>query len=123
MAGNAVLLKHAAQTLLAASASKRPSRVRAAEGLFQNLVLSHEQTERLIAPAESTMSTSPARSPAAVRFERAAAGTFARSAWGSGGKDPAYVREVAMLDGRVVTNSSSGAFFNSGQSCCGIEAF
>ena len=37
-----------------------------------------------------------------------------------GGKDPAYVRADARLDG-CVNDLVDGAFFNSGQSCCGIE--
>ena len=37
-----------------------------------------------------------------------------------GGKDPAYVREDAELL-NAVENLVDGAFFNSGQSCCGIE--
>jgi acyl-CoA reductase-like NAD-dependent aldehyde dehydrogenase len=37
-----------------------------------------------------------------------------------GGKDPAYVRADADL-GHAVPNLVDGAFFNAGQSCCGIE--
>ena len=37
-----------------------------------------------------------------------------------GGKDPAYVRADANLD-HAIENLADGAFFNSGQSCCGIE--
>jgi acyl-CoA reductase-like NAD-dependent aldehyde dehydrogenase len=37
-----------------------------------------------------------------------------------GGKDPAYVRADAKLD-HAAPNLVEGAFFNSGQSCCGIE--
>lgn len=37
-----------------------------------------------------------------------------------GGKDPAYVRHDANLE-FAIENLVDGAFFNSGQSCCGIE--
>jgi acyl-CoA reductase-like NAD-dependent aldehyde dehydrogenase len=37
-----------------------------------------------------------------------------------GGKDPAYVRADAKLE-HAVENLVDGAFYNSGQSCCGIE--
>jgi acyl-CoA reductase-like NAD-dependent aldehyde dehydrogenase len=37
-----------------------------------------------------------------------------------GGKDPAYVRADAALD-HAIENLVDGAFFNSGQCCCGIE--
>ena len=49
MAGNAVILKAAAQTLLTGERFARAfERARLPEGLFQNLVLSHGQTARLI---------------------------------------------------------------------------
>ena len=41
-----------------------------------------------------------------------------------GGKDPAYVREdinTPDLLKNTVENLVDGAFFNSGQSCCGVE--
>ncbi len=53
-------------------------------------------------------------------IERAAAGTFAGVGLELGGKDPAYVRHDADL-APTVENVVDGAFFNSGQSCCGIE--
>jgi acyl-CoA reductase-like NAD-dependent aldehyde dehydrogenase len=37
-----------------------------------------------------------------------------------GGKDPAYVRADANL-AHAIENVVDGAFFNSGQSCCGVE--
>ena len=37
-----------------------------------------------------------------------------------GGKDPAYVRADANL-AHAIENLVDGAFFNSGQSCCGVE--
>ena len=52
--------------------------------------------------------------------ERAAAGRFINIGLELGGKDPAYIREDADLDHAVET-AIDGAFFNSGQSCCGIE--
>ena len=45
---------------------------------------------------------------------------FAGVALELGGKDPAYVVEDANFDD-AVENLVDGAFFNSGQSCCGIE--
>ena len=52
--------------------------------------------------------------------EQAAAGRFLSVGLELGGKDPAYVRADADLDYAVET-AIDGAFFNSGQSCCGIE--
>jgi acyl-CoA reductase-like NAD-dependent aldehyde dehydrogenase len=53
-------------------------------------------------------------------MEQAAAGRFINLGLELGGKDPAYVRPDANL-GHAVENLVDGAFFNSGQSCCGIE--
>jgi acyl-CoA reductase-like NAD-dependent aldehyde dehydrogenase len=121
MAGNAVLLKHAAQTLLvgerfqaAFEASGMP------KGLFHNLVLSHEQTERLIASGEIDHVSFTGSVAGGKAVERAAAGAFASLGLELGGKDPAYVRADAKLD-HAIENLVDGAFFNSGQSCCGVE--
>ena len=53
-------------------------------------------------------------------MERAAAGTFTTLGLELGGKDPAYVAPDANLP-FAVENLVDGAFFNSGQCCCGIE--
>jgi acyl-CoA reductase-like NAD-dependent aldehyde dehydrogenase len=47
-------------------------------------------------------------------------GTFIAINLELGGKDPAYVRADAKLD-FAIENVADGAFFNSGQCCCGIE--
>ena len=52
--------------------------------------------------------------------ERAAAGRFIGVGLELGGKDPAYVRADASVD-EAVEATIDGAFFNSGQSCCGVE--
>jgi acyl-CoA reductase-like NAD-dependent aldehyde dehydrogenase len=52
--------------------------------------------------------------------QRAIGTRFINAGLELGGKDPAYVREDADLD-FTVENLVDGAFFNSGQSCCGIE--
>ncbi len=52
--------------------------------------------------------------------QRALAGRFVGAGLELGGKDPAYVRPDADLDA-AVDGLVDGAFFNAGQSCCGIE--
>ena len=52
--------------------------------------------------------------------EKAAAGRFIGIGLELGGKDPAYVRADADL-AHAVETTMDGAFYNSGQSCCGIE--
>ena len=53
-------------------------------------------------------------------IERAAAGTFTTLGLELGGKDPAYVRPTPIST-FAVENLVDGAFYNSGQCCCGIE--
>src|SRR6185312_9155808 len=90
------------------------------EGLFQNLVLSHADTERVIASGAIDHINFTGSVEGGRRIERAAAGTFASLGLELGGKDPAYVREDADL-GFAAGNLVDGSFYNSGQSCCGVE--
>ncbi len=121
IAGNAVILKAASQTLLA---GERFAAAFAAaglpEGVFQNLVLSHAQTERLLSTRAVDHVTFTGSVAGGRAIERAAAGSFIGVGLELGGKDPAYVRADADLD-HAIENLVDGAFFNSGQSCCGIE--
>ena len=121
MAGNASILKHAAQTVLVGERfAKAFAQAGLPEGLFQNLVLTHEATAKLIA-ARGVDHVCFTGSVAAGRaIERAAAGAFIGVGLELGGKDPAYVRADAAFD-HAVENIVDGAYFNSGQSCCGIE--
>ncbi len=121
LAGNAVLLKHSAQTPLCAERMVEAF-VEAGlpDGVFQYLHLSHAETERLIqAPAVRHVAFTGSV-PGGAMVERAAAGRFIGVGLELGGKDPAYVRADADL-AHAVETAIDGAFFNSGQSCCGIE--
>jgi acyl-CoA reductase-like NAD-dependent aldehyde dehydrogenase len=121
MAGNAVVLKHAAQTLLVAErfqqafdASGLP------EGMFQHLYLSHDQTAAILGSGKADMVNFTGSVAAGREIERSAAGTFMGVGLELGGKDPAYVMPDADIDA-AVESLVDGAFFNSGQCCCGIE--
>ena len=121
MAGNAVILKHASQTLLAGERfAEAAATAGLPEGLFQNLVLNHADTERLIGSGQIDHINFTGSVEGGRRIEKAAAGTFATLGLELGGKDPAYVRADANLS-HAVENLVDGSFFNSGQSCCGIE--
>jgi len=121
LAGNAVLLKHSAQTPLCAERMVEAfAEAGLPDGVFQYLHLSHADTEQLIqAPAIQHVSFTGSV-PGGAMVERAAAGRFISVGLELGGKDPAYVRADADLAHAVAT-TIDGAFFNSGQSCCGIE--
>ena len=121
MAGNVVLLKHSAQTPLVAERFAQAFEAASLpEGVFQYLHLTHSDTERLMqSPAVNAIAFTGSEEGGAV-VERAVAGRFISVGLELGGKDPAYIRADADLDHAVAT-SIDGVFFNSGQSCCGIE--
>ncbi len=121
MAGNAVILKHAAQTLLVGERFADAFRMAGLpEGVFQNLVMDHEQTARVIASGRVQQVNFTGSVAGGRAMEAAAAGQFLGVGLELGGKDPAYVRADANLL-HAVENLVDGSFFNSGQSCCGIE--
>ena len=121
MAGNAVLLKHASQTPLC---GERMAEAFAAAGLpaglFQVLHLSHQTTAGVIGSERVDFVAFTGSVPGGATIEAAAASHFIGVGLELGGKDPAYVRADADL-AHAVENVVDGAFFNSGQSCCGIE--
>lgn len=121
MAGNAVILKHARQTLLAGERFQHAfDAAGLPQGLFRNLVLSHEQTAEIVSGGQVDMVCFTGSVPGGAAMERSAAGQFIPVGLELGGKDPAYVRADADIS-FAVENLVDGAFFNSGQSCCGIE--
>ncbi|MDD7971120.1 aldehyde dehydrogenase family protein [Roseinatronobacter sp. HJB301] len=121
IAGNAVVLKHASQTLLA---GERLAQALHAGGVpqdvFQNLVLDHATTEALIRERAFGFVNFTGSVGGGQAIEHAAAGSFTGLGLELGGKDPGYVREDADLDA-AVDGLMDGAMFNSGQCCCGIE--
>jgi acyl-CoA reductase-like NAD-dependent aldehyde dehydrogenase len=121
MAGNAVILKHAAQTLLVGERfAKAFERAGLPKGVFQNIVLNHAQTEKLLGSGKIDHVNFTGSVAGGRAIEKAAAGTFMTLGLELGGKDPAYVLPDVKLD-HAVANLVDGAFYNSGQCCCGIE--
>jgi acyl-CoA reductase-like NAD-dependent aldehyde dehydrogenase len=121
IAGNAVVLKHATQTL---RVGERMAAAFHAAGVpqevFQNLFLDHDTTSELIARKAFDFVNFTGSVGGGQAMERAAAGTFTGVGTELGGKDPGYVMEDADLDAAVDT-LIDGAMFNAGQCCCGIE--
>jgi acyl-CoA reductase-like NAD-dependent aldehyde dehydrogenase len=121
MAGNAVLLKHSAQTPLCAevfaacfAAAGLPA------GLFQVLHLSHEDTERVIRDPRVDFVAFTGSVAGGHAVQRVAAERFIGVGLELGGCDPVYVRHDANLS-HAIENIVDGAYFNSGQSCCGLQ--
>ena len=120
-AGNAVVLKHSTQTILAGERFAQAfEKAGLPEGLFTNVRLAHDQAENLIAARSFDFINFTGSVGGGKAIERAAAGTFTATGLELGGKDPGYVRADADLDA-AVAGLIDGAMFNSGQCCCGIE--
>jgi acyl-CoA reductase-like NAD-dependent aldehyde dehydrogenase len=121
IAGNAVVLKHSHQTPLCAERfAEAFSSAGLPEGVFQFLHLSHGDTSKLMADgrvANVCFTGSVAGGRAVVE---ATARGFATAGLELGGKDPAYVRADANL-AHAIDTLVDGAYFNAGQSCCGIK--
>ncbi|MSU91676.1 aldehyde dehydrogenase family protein [Rhodobacteraceae bacterium 2CG4] len=121
IAGNAVVLKHATQTL---QVGERLAEAFHAAGVpqdvFQNLFLTHDTTSALIGAKAFDFVNFTGSVGGGQAMERAAAGTFTPVSTELGGKDPGYVRADADLDA-AVDGLMDGAMFNAGQCCCGIE--
>lgn len=121
MAGNTVLLKHATQTLLTGERFAQAfEKAGIPKGVFQNIVLDHTSTEKLLASGSIDHVNFTGSVGGGRAIEKAASGTFMSLGLELGGKDPAYVLPDVNLD-HAVANLVDGAFFNSGQCCCGIE--
>ena len=121
MAGNAVILKHSAQTPICAERFTRAFETAGLpSGVFRHLHLGHDDTRALIAAPEIAFVAFTGSVAGGRMVEEAAVGRFLGVGLELGGKDPAYVRPDADL-AHAAENLVDGAFFNSGQSCCGIE--
>lgn len=121
MAGNVVILKHSAQTpLVAERFDEAFKKACLPEGVFQYMHLTHQDTEKVIQSPFVNSIAFTGSVAGGEMVERAASGRFIPVGLELGGKDPAYVRADADIDYAVET-AIDGAFFNSGQSCCGIE--
>lgn len=121
MAGNAVVLKHSHQTPLCAERfAEAFDAAGLPKGLFQYLHLSHEDAEKLMGNIRVDFVNFTGSVPGGHAVQKAVGGKFIATGMELGGKDPAYLRSDVNID-HAVENVIDGAFFNSGQSCCGIE--
>jgi acyl-CoA reductase-like NAD-dependent aldehyde dehydrogenase len=121
LAGNSVILKMAAQTpLVAERYSEALKAAGLPDGVFQHLHMNHDQVAKVIADARVAFVAFTGSVAGGHAVQRAAAARFIPTGLELGGKDPAYVRGDADLK-FAVENLVDGSYFNSGQSCCGIE--
>ena len=121
LAGNAVLLKHSAQTpLVAERLADAFEAAGAPPGLFAYLHCTHRDIAELIERHGVDFVAFTGSVEGGHAIQRAAAERFIGAGLELGGKDPAYVRADADV-AVAVEGIVDGAFFNAGQSCCGIE--
>jgi len=121
IAGNAVVLKHSHQTPLCAERFFEAfASAGVPVGVFQYLHLSHDNTARLMGDRRVANVCFTGSVPGGRAVVAATALGFATSGLELGGKDPAYVRADANL-AHAIETLTDGAFFNAGQSCCGIK--
>jgi len=121
MAGNVVVLKHSFQTpLVAERYAQAAVKAGLPKGVFQILHLNHKNTARLIADPKLGGVCFTGSVKGGIAVQQALTNSFISCGLELGGKDPAYVRADTNLE-HSIENLVDGSFFNSGQSCCGIE--
>jgi acyl-CoA reductase-like NAD-dependent aldehyde dehydrogenase len=121
MAGNAVIMKHSAQTPLCAERFDQCMRAAGLpEGVFQFLHLTHADTDRIIRDPRIDFVAFTGSVAGGHAVQRAASERFIGTGLELGGCDPVYVRHDANL-AHAIENVVDGAYFNSGQSCCGLQ--
>jgi acyl-CoA reductase-like NAD-dependent aldehyde dehydrogenase len=119
-AGNPVILKHAPQTaaigdiLAAAAAAHLPT------GVCQHVFMTHDQAARVVADDRVRLVSFVGSERGGRAVHAAAAGSFKHFTLELGGKDAVYVRADVDCDA-AARSIASGAFANSGQSCCSVE--
>lgn len=120
LAGNAVILKHSAQTPLCADRfAQCLTAAGLPDGVFQALHASHADTEKVIQDSRIDYVAFTGSVNGGLAVQRAANNRFIGVGLELGGNDPSYVCEDANIE-HAIESLVDGAFFNSGQSCCGI---
>ena len=121
MAGNTVILKHATQTALCAERYVEAFQAAGLpDGVFGILHLKHDQVAAILKDNRIAYTAFTGSTEGGKAVQKAIGTRFISSGLELGGKDPAYVCSDADL-GSSIENLVDGSFFNSGQSCCGIE--
>lgn len=121
MAGNTVILKHSDQTPLCAERYAAAFEyANAPKGIFQYLHINHDQVAEIIQDNRINFVAFTGSVGGGKAVQAAIGSRFINAGLELGGKDAAYVRSDADLE-HAIENLVDGAFFNSGQSCCGIE--
>ena len=118
--GNTVILKHSAQTPLCAEQLYESAKKTLPKDVFNYLHLNHEDGLKVVSDKRINFVSFTGSVKAGYDVQKATHAKFIDMTLELGGKDPAYARYDCDLE-KTVENLVDGSFFNSGQSCCGIE--
>ena len=119
-AGNTVILKHSSQTPLCAEQLYQSAKKTLPKDVFNYLHLNHEDGLKVVSDKRINFVSFTGSVKAGYDVQKATHTKFIDMGLELGGKDPAYARYDCDLE-KTVENLIDGSFFNSGQSCCGIE--
>src|SRR5690606_32489406 len=90
------------------------------EGVFQHVHADHATVAAMVGDERVAHVAFTGSVEGGHAIVAAAASRFVSTGLELGGKDPAYVRADAPVES-TAAELVDGAFFNSGQSCCGVE--
>ena len=119
-AGNSVILKHSAQTPLCSEQLFKSAIKTLPKNVFNYLHLNHDDGLKIIEDKRIDFVSFTGSVKAGYQVNNSTKNKFINVALELGGKDPAYVRYDSDIE-KTAENLVDGSFFNSGQSCCGIE--
>ncbi len=121
LAGNSVCFRPSLQTFFMGDVFKKAfDASRLPEFIFQVCPFSHEATEQVVQSKKIQSIVYTGSTDGGRKIHRWSGGNFIPVTMELGGKDAAYIRADADVENAAV-NVADGAFFNSGQSCCGVE--
>ncbi len=121
LSGNTIILKHSSQTPLCAEQLFKAAKLSGLpDGVFQFLHLDHQSTSKIISDERIDHVLFTGSVNGGRQVKKAIGQRFINAGLELGGKDPAYVRKDCNLQ-HAIENLADGSFYNSGQSCCGIE--
>ncbi len=121
LSGNTVILKHSSQTpLCAEQLFDAATKASLPKNIFQFLHLDHPSTAKVISDNRINHVLFTGSVSGGKEIKKSIGTRFIGAGLELGGKDPAYVRSDCNLE-HAIENLVDGSYFNSGQSCCGIE--
>ncbi len=126
MAGNTVILKHSAQTLLCAERFNQAfEQAGLPKDVFQYCHCDHVATAKILQHENIHYVSFTGSISGGAKIETSMAGLFKPLSLELGGNDPAYVcadiEPNSKMFKQTVETIVDGCYFNSGQSCCAVE--